>query len=43
MAFNESIALRDKKFIDEESSKIEQWAEDQTFSLEEELRNVKNI
>lgn len=41
MAFNESIALRDNKFIDEESTKIEQWAEDQTFSLEEELPNVK--
>ena len=40
-AMNESIALRDKQFIDEESAKIEQWAEDQTFSLEEELRNVK--
>lgn len=38
---NERIALRDKQFIDEESAKIEQWAEDQTFSLEEELRNVK--
>lgn len=38
---NERIALRDKKFINEESAKIEQWAEDQTFSLEEELRNVK--
>ena len=38
---NESIALRDKQFIDEESAKIEQWAEDQTFSLEEELRDVK--
>ena len=36
-----SIALRDKQFIDEESAKIEQWAEDQTFSLEEELRDVK--
>ena len=41
MALNESIAMRDKQFIDEESAKIEQWAEDQTFSLEEELRNVK--
>ena len=40
-ALNESIALRDKQFIDEESAKIEQWAEDQTFSLEEELRDVK--
>ena len=40
-ALNESIAMRDKQFIDEESAKIEQWAEDQTFSLEEELRNVK--
>ena len=40
-ALNESIAMRDKHFIDEESAKIEQWAEDQTFSLEEELRNVK--
>ena len=40
-ALNESIAMRDKQFIDEESTKIEQWAEDQTFSLEEELRNVK--
>lgn len=38
---NERIALRDKQFINEESAKIEQWAEDQTFSLEEELRNVK--
>ena len=38
-ALNESIAMRDKQFIDEESAKIEQWAEDQTFSLEEELRN----
>lgn len=41
MALNERIALRDKRFIDEESAKIEQWAEDQTFSLEEELRSVK--
>ena len=40
-ALNERIAMRDKQFIDEESAKIEQWAEDQTFSLEEELRNVK--
>ncbi|MCF0187351.1 MAG: hypothetical protein HUJ98_12805, partial [Bacteroidaceae bacterium] len=40
-ALNEQISLRDKQFINEESAKIEQWAEDQTFSLEEELRNVK--
>lgn len=40
-SMNDSIALRDKQFINEESAKIEQWAEDQTFSLEEEIRNVK--
>ena len=40
-ALDESIAMRDKQFIDDESAKIEQWAEDQTFSLEEELHNVK--
>ena len=41
ISLDERIALRDKQFINEESAKIEQWAEDQTFSLEEELRNVK--
>lgn len=35
------ITIRDKKFIDEESLKIEQWAEDQTFSLEQEIKDVK--
>lgn len=35
------IAERDKLFINEESAKIEQWAEDQTFSLEQDLRDVK--
>lgn len=40
-ALNARISLRDKQFINEESAKIERWAEDQTFSLEEELRNVK--
>ena len=38
---SEHIAIRDKEFINDESAKIEQWAEDQTFTLEEELRNVK--
>lgn len=38
---SEHIALRDKEFINDESAKIERWAEDQTFTLEEELRNVK--
>lgn len=35
------IKVRDKQFIDEESRKIEQWAEDQTNSLEQELRDIK--
>lgn len=38
---SEHIALRDKQFINEESVKIEQWADDQTFVYEEELRNIK--
>ena len=38
---SEHIAIRDKEFINDESAKIERWAEDQTFTLEEELRNVK--
>lgn len=38
---SEYIALRDKEFINDESEKIERWAEDQTFTLEEEVRNVK--
>lgn len=38
---SEHIALRDKEFINDESEKIERWAEDQTFTLEEEVRNVK--
>lgn len=38
---DEEIAIRDRKFIDEESAKIEQWAEDQTFNLEQELRDIK--
>lgn len=40
-ALDTTIAQRDKQFIDEESAKIEQWAEDQTFSLEQDLRDVK--
>ena len=35
------IKVRDKQFIDEESRKIEQWAEDQTNSLEQDLRDIK--
>lgn len=38
---SEHIAIRDKEFINDESAKIERWEEDQTFTLEEELRNVK--
>lgn len=40
-AINAEVAIRDKHFIDEESVKIEQWAEDQTFSLEQELCDTK--
>ena len=35
------IRERDRQFIDEESTKIEQWAEDQTNSLEQELKDTK--
>lgn len=35
------IRERDRHFIDEESIKIEQWAEDQTNSLEQELKDTK--
>lgn len=38
---DKDIKVRDKQFIDEESTKIEQWAEDQTNSLEQELRDIK--
>lgn len=38
---NAAIAERDKKYIDDESDKITRWAEDQTFSLEEEIRQLK--
>jgi len=40
-AQDREIAERDKQFIDEENAKIEQWADDQTFSLEQELRDIK--
>lgn len=35
------INERSKKFINEESEKISRWADDQTFALEQELRDVK--
>lgn len=35
------ITLRNKKFIDEESEKITRWAEDQTFAVEQEIRDTK--
>lgn len=38
---DKDIKVRDKQFIDEESRKIEQWAEDQTNSLEQNLRDIK--
>ena len=38
---NQEIKMRDKEFVNEESAKIEKWADDQTFSLEQELKDVK--
>jgi hypothetical protein len=35
------INERSKKFINEESEKISRWADDQTFALEQELRDIK--
>ena len=35
------INERSKRFIDEESEKISRWADDQTFALEQELRDIK--
>lgn len=35
------IDFRSKKFIDDESIKITRWAEDQTFALEQELKDTK--
>ncbi len=35
------INERNKKFINEESEKIGRWADDQTFALEHELRDIK--
>ena len=38
---NTEVNERNKKFIDEESAKITRWAEDQTYALEQELRDIK--
>lgn len=35
------ICARDKEFINEESAKISRWAEDQTFAVEQEIRDTK--
>lgn len=35
------ISARNKEFINEESTKISRWAEDQTFAVEQELRDTK--
>ena len=35
------INERSKLFIDEENQKISRWAEDQTYALEQELRDIK--
>lgn len=35
------ISARNKEFINEESAKISRWAEDQTFSVEQEIRDTK--
>lgn len=40
-ALTEQINLRNKQFINEESIKIERWADDQTFLLEQELKDLK--
>lgn len=40
-ALTEQINLRNKQFINEESVKIERWADDQTSLLEQELKDLK--
>lgn len=35
------INARNKEFINEESNKISRWAEDQTFAVEQEIRDTK--
>lgn len=35
------ITARNKDFINEESTKISRWAEDQTFAVEQEIRDTK--
>lgn len=35
------ISARNKEFINEESTKISRWAEDQTFAVEQEIRDTK--
>ena len=41
MALLEEIRVRNGAFIQEESEKIERWAEDQTFAAEQELKDIK--
>ena len=36
-----NISVRNKEFINEESAKISRWADDQTFAVEQEIRDVK--
>lgn len=36
-----NISARNKEFINEESAKISRWADDQTFAVEQEIRDVK--
>ena len=41
MALLDEIRIKNSLFIQEESAKIERWAEDQTFAAEQELKDIK--
>lgn len=41
ISLTERLTSRNKKFIDDEVLKIERWADDQTYSAELELKNIK--